>query len=183
MDLPFATAEADIEGLTLRALFHTDELTLTADLLTADTRLSDVLNSSLPTVEVRPLQVRWNRGGSSVDLDSPHALMEKDHILFVIPVTEPSRPSHGSTANWRSMSTLPCWASLGPYTLTGTVHVDANRDPRVALRLLDKQFVPLTDVSLTTAGGDAREYSTIVINRKRIDMLALLSLGETKSRW
>jgi hypothetical protein len=183
MYMPAVTPEIDYTASTLSALFHTDELTLTAELLTSDTRLSDYLNSSLSTVDVRPLQVRRNRTESSIDLDAPHAIMEKDHILFVIPVSEPSRMTMQGHHEWRQMTKLPCWASLGPYTLTGTIHLDSDRDPRVALRLLDKQFLPITDVKLTTVTGEERDYSAVIVNRTHLDMLALLSLGEARRRW
>ena len=163
---------------TLRAMFYTDELTLTAEIASPDTRLSDYLNSSLSTLDIRPILVRWNRTGSSVDLSAPHAILEKDHVLFVTPIAEPLRYGLSDSDSRRRMATLPCWASLGPYTLTGMIYLDAERDPRTALRLLDKQFLPLTEVTLATASDEVREYGALIVNRKHLDMLALTSLGE-----
>jgi hypothetical protein len=165
---------------TLRAMFYTDELTLTAEIASPDCRLSDYLNSSLSTLDIRPILVRWNRNGSSVDLAAPHAIIEKDHVLFVTPIAEPLRYRDSDSDSCKRTVTIPCWASLGPYTLTGTIHLDAERDPRMALRLLDKQFLPLTDVTLETADGEVREYGALIVNRKHLDMLALKSLGDNR---
>ena len=168
---------------TLTAEFHTDELTIHAQIDSPEGRLSDHLNGSLSTVDVQPVAVTWNRTGAAIEVQAPHAIIDKAHVLFVVPTREPHKTGGPGTGSWRRMNTLPCWASVGPFTLTGTIHLDPERgDPRIALRLLEKLFLPLTDVRLTQANGETKEYGALLVNRKKIDMLALLSLGQT-SRW
>ena len=177
MDTAVIERIADEHGTkTLIAEFHTHELTVGAQIDSPEGRLSDHLNGSVSMVAVQPLYVTQNRTGESIELETSHAIIEKDHVLFVVPIAEPPRPSGPGTISWRRTNTLPCWASIGPFKVNGTIHLDAERgDPRIALRLIDRRFLPLTNVRMTGANGETREYSAVLVNRTHIDMLALLS--------
>jgi predicted metal-dependent phosphotriesterase family hydrolase len=52
-------------------------------------------------------------------------------------------------------------AVAGRHSLTGTIHMDVSKDARIALRLLEKKFVALTDVSIASSDGDTQDYRTV----------------------
>jgi hypothetical protein len=62
---------------------------------------------------------------------------------------------------------------VGPYRVIGNLHTEAGRDPHIALRAFDKQFLPLTDVIVSYPDGATREYPAIIVNREHVDFLAL----------
>ena len=82
---------------------------------------------------------------------------------------------HMSASNpaWKPTTGQRCWAGIGPYRVIGIIHTDAGRDPSISLRLLDKQFVPLTDTSVVFPDGSTHAYPTVIINRYHLDVLAL----------
>ncbi len=47
----------------------------------------------------------------------------------------------------------------------------------MALRLLDKNYVPVTDVTITLPNGSTREVPTVLVNRSRLDVLTLELAG------
>ena len=69
---------------------------------------------------------------------------------------------------------MRCWISLGPYTVTATIHLHPGLEPRIALSRLDRTFITLTDAAVSSQ-AQSREYQTLVVNRRHIDMLALLT--------
>lgn len=163
------------EGLyTSEALFYTEHFVIRAQVVTPERRLSDYLNSSLPSAEIRPRGVHRVLTGNGVDLSNSRASITKAHLLFVIPVAEPEPLSvEGARA---TSFTVPrrCWAAFGRYALKGRIHVDPQRETRLILRSLESsQFVPFTDVSITYPDGQTHEYSTVIVNRAHLEIFAL----------
>jgi hypothetical protein len=157
--------------------FYTEHFVVQARLSSPERRLSDHLNGSLKTVDVRPISALQVSTGVAADLARSHAQLTKARILFVVPIAEPDRPSGQSNAAWKVTSKYGGWAGVGPYSISGTIHTDAGRDPQIALRLLDKQFLPFTGVSITFPDGETRSFPTIIVNRQYLDLLALEGAG------
>lgn len=158
---------------TFTAQFYTDHVIVHAELTSPELRLSDHLNSSLAAVEVRPSRVDRISNNASVEFDGSYGPLTKHGVLFVVPIAEPARPQGTANFAWKQMMTRRCWLSLGRHSLTGTIHMDVSKDARIALRLLEKKFVALTDVSIASSDGDTQDYRTVLVNREQIALLAL----------
>jgi hypothetical protein len=153
--------------------FYTEHFVVQAKLSIPERRLSDHLNGSVTTVDVRPVSALQLGTGVEADLGRSFAQLTKARILFVVPITEPDRPTGQSNAAWKATSKYGGWAGVGPYSISGTIHTDARRDPQIALRLLDKQFLPFTGVTIMFPDGETRNFPTILVNRQHLDLLAL----------
>lgn len=153
--------------------FYTEHFVVQTKLSSPERRLSDHLNGSLATVDVRPVSALQLSTGVAADLGRTHAQLTKVRILFVVPITEPERVSGQSNAAWKATSKYAAWAGVGPYSISGTIHTDAGRDPQIALRLLDKQFLPFTGVTIMFPDGDTKSFPTVIVNRQHLDLLAL----------
>lgn len=103
--------------------------------------------------------------------------MTKASILLAIPIAEPARPQQRDYAAWRPTAKLACWAGVGAYRVWAWIHTENGRDPHMALRLLDKNYVPVTDVTITLPNGSTREVSTVLFKRSRPDVLTLELAG------
>ena len=160
---------------TFTSEFYTEHFIVQAKLSSPERRLSDQLNGALATVDVRPISALQVATGAGADLTRSHAQITKARVLFVIPIAEPERLVGQSNAAWKVTSKYAAWAGVGPYTISGTIHTDAGRDPSIALRLLDKQFLPFTAVSILFPSGETRKFPTIIVNRQHLDLLALES--------
>ena len=154
------------------AEFYTEHLVVQARLTSPEIRLSDHLNSSVSTVDLRPLAVT-QRNGSQIDLSGSHAPVTKDRVLFVAPVSEPERLRGASNAAWRQTTKHSCWVGMGGYSLSGTLHLESGRDPHISMRMLDKQFLAATDVTVVAPDGVSRHFPALLVNRLHIDLLAL----------
>lgn len=153
--------------------FFTAHRIVHADLTGAELRLSDCLNSSKETVDIQPSYLTNSDEGDRVDFDRGFGTLNKSGLLFVVPLVEPKRLPSAGNASWKATKRNACWAGIGPYQIAGTIHTEAGRDPRIALRLLDKQFVPLTDVKITLPDRNIREFPTIIVNRTHLEVLAV----------
>lgn len=174
LDLDHAATDRGV--WTFTSAFYTDHLVVQARLSSPERRLSDHLNGSRSTVELRPLSV-WQRAtGRTTEPAPSHGQLTKSRILFVVPLAEPDRPSGRRHAAWRATSQYHGWASVGPYSLHGTIHTDAGRDPQLALRLLDQPFLPVTGVTITFPDGQTHAVPTVIVNRHHLDLLALEGL-------
>jgi hypothetical protein len=69
--------------------------------------------------------------------------------------------------------TRDCRLGVGPYEITGKVHTEPGRDVRVSLRVLDRQFLPVTQATLRFPDGVERGYPVVLVNRNHVDVLAL----------
>lgn len=162
------------DGLyTINAEFYTQHLTIGGEIRSPEPRLSDLLNSSAPTLDLKPLNVNRPGSGGHVDLTGSYAHVTKSRVLFVIPLCEPRRPQGQMNTAWKQTVGRRCWAALGSYTLCGTLHTEVEADDRFLLRLLDRQFVPITQAVVTSPDGTARDYSAVIVNRAHLDLLAL----------
>ena len=173
LDLDQAGSDTGIYAFTSE--FYTEHFVVQAKLSSPERRLSDHLNGALATVDVRPISAMQVGTGEAADLARSHAQITKARVLFVIPIAEPDRPAGQNNAAWKATSKYGAWAGVGPYSISATIHTDAGRDPQIALRLLDKQFLPFTGVSILFPNGETRKYPTIIVNRQHLDLLALES--------
>lgn len=153
--------------------FYTEHYVVKARLLCPERRLSDHLNGAVGTVDVRPLSAVHVDTEVETPLGRSFAQLNKGRILFVVPVSEPDRPTNGSNAAWKVTAKYEAWAGIGRYSIDGTIHTDAGRDPQIALRLLGAQFLPITGPTITFPNGEARNFPTVIINRQHLDILAL----------
>ena len=94
-------------------------------------------------------------------------------MLFVVPLQEPERPAHAANAAWKPTMPRRCWAGLGPYTLSGTIHIQQGHDPAAHVRLFDKQFLPLTQARIKFPDGTVSTYGTVIVNRFHLDVVAI----------
>ena len=163
------------EGLyAIEAAFYTDHLVIRGEIISPDMRLSDHLNSSVPSVEVRPLSMHRIDSGSRVDFPSSHAHIYKAHLLFILPVSEPARPDRHNNAAWTRTTVKRCWAGVGRYTVHGQIHVEMGRDQRHILRSLDhRQFIPVTSATMVLPDGQVQDCNAIIVNRNALEMVAL----------
>jgi len=162
---------------TSEALFFTEHFVIRGQVVSPERRLSDYLNSSLTSVEIRPRSVQRILSGGGVDLGNSHAHLTKAHLLFIMPIDEPEPPS-SDPSSLRPTTQRRCWAAFGRYTLKGKMHAEHNRESRLILRSLERnQFIPFTDVSVTYPDGQTHEYATVIVNRAHLEVLALEDLA------
>src|SRR5947209_8124045 len=81
--------------------FYTDHFLVRARLSSPERRLSDHLNGSVTSVDIRPVSALHLSTGVAADLGRMHAQITKARILFVVPIAEPDRPSGQSNAAWK----------------------------------------------------------------------------------
>lgn len=175
MRLHAADESAPEEGLTsIEAEFYTEQFVVRGELTSPEMRLSDHLNSSTATLELKPTGVQRSLSGLRVNVAGGFAYISKSHLLFVLPIQEPAAPpAEASNSRVRTI-TQTCWAGIGRYSLLGHLHMEAGRNPRLFLRSLEqRQFLPFTDARLIFPDGATREYPMVVVNRFQIEMLAL----------
>ena len=163
------------EGLcVITAQFFTPHLLIQGEVISPDPRLSDHLNSPTSTFEVSPTRVERLKGAAEIELTGTDIYVSKAHLQFVLP-----SPHAGGAVQkelWLETLTQTCWASIGPYTITGKLHMEASRNPRFFLRSLERrQFLPLTDVRLTFPDGTEREFPAVIVNRFHMEILSLQS--------
>jgi hypothetical protein len=157
---------------TIHAEFFTEHLAVGGEISSPEARLSDLLNSSAPTLDMSPLYVARAAGGQ-VDVAGRVAHVNKSRLLFVVPISEPPRPQGSRNAAWRETQKWRCWGALGAYSLVGTLHTDLGADPRFLLRLLDLQFAPFTAATVTFPNGTVRDYPVVIVNRHYLEFLSL----------
>jgi hypothetical protein len=161
-------------GYLFRADFYTPHRVIGAELVTPEPRLTDHLNSSLPIVDVRAMTI-VQRGGINIELARSASHLLKSFIIFVVPLSEPSAVETEGNPHWQQRTKRRCRMGATLYQITGNIHTEPLPDPRAALRALDQQFVPVTEVTLSQPDGTAQDYPVIIVNRLNLDMLALSS--------
>lgn len=165
------------EVFTIEAEFVTEHLKIWGELRSPEGRLSDHLNSSSTSIEIQPFSVERVFSGEQIELAGSHAHITKDHLLFIVPITEPDDRPNGNNGAWTRLMAKRCWAAFGRYSLSGIVHVEAGWDPRLMLRSLSqKQFIPFTEVTIGNPDGTSREHRTAIVNRACLELLALRDL-------
>lgn len=162
------------EGLhALRAEFYTEHLVMQAEIVSADARLSDHLNSSIDTIHVRPLHTE-RFDGTRIHINVTHASIAKAHLLFIFPLTEPETGSRTDNSAWMFTLTRPVWGAVGRYQISGKIHTEVGRDPRQLLRSFDeKQFFPITDGAVLMPDDSVRYHPTVLVNRAHMEILAI----------
>lgn len=163
----------DAHVYSFMAEFLTDQRAIRAELTSPEIRLSDHLNSSTTSVDIRPSSVTHGALGPHIDLPGTSALLTKALVRLVIPIAEPERPRGAGNAAWKPTVQRNCWMGIGAYRVDGTIHTEAGRDPHRVLRLLDKQFLPVTRATVSYPDGTSHEYDTVIVNRFHLDMLAI----------
>ncbi|HZU13531.1 MAG TPA: hypothetical protein VFB58_11890 [Chloroflexota bacterium] len=142
----------------------TDYRAVETRFISPEIRLSDALNSSVPTVEVDAVE------GLPLPGAPQGAIISKASVLYMVPLAEPERPRG---ALWRVTAKHHIWLAIGPYEIAGIIHLDVGVDPLVALRLLDRTFVPITEARIEHTSGAVADYDVVLINRERAAILAL----------
>lgn len=155
------------------AEFFTEHRIVQAELRSPEIRLSDHLNSTTATVDLRPSYVAKAHEAGHVDLGGLHGHLIKGRLLFVVPITEPDRPRGADNVAWKRTTAHMCWAGVGAYSIAGKIHTEAGVDPRMAQRLLDRRFLPLTEATMTFPDGSARACATVIVNCTHLDLLAV----------
>jgi hypothetical protein len=123
---------------------------------------------------MRPIHAETTAGRQIAASD--FGQLTKARILFAIPLDGPDSPRRPDVPAWLTSPAWPCYAGLGPYHITGKLHLETGRDPRVALRLITKPFLPITGATVTFPSGETRAYATIIVNRAHLDMLTFHGL-------
>jgi hypothetical protein len=165
------------EGLhRMEAQFYTEHLVIQGEVTSPETRISDYLNGSAHSVDIHPVEVRLS-SGSVRDLSDTVAHLTKAQVMFVVPTFEPM-PSREPTA-WSWYLKYRCWAAVGRFHLTGNVHAENYRDPKLLLRALEqRQFLPFSDAEITHPDGTVVPHDVVIVNRWHLDMLSV-----PKPRW
>jgi hypothetical protein len=158
---------------TIHAEFITEHLSVGGEVSGPEARLSDVLNSSVPSVGFKPLSVTRGSIGGQIDLSGSYAHLTKSRLLFVVPVREPERTRGHGNAAWKQTAQRRCWVGIGPYSLVGTLHTEVGVDPRFYLRLMENQFIPIANAAITFPNGSVCDYPVVIVNRAHVDLLAL----------
>ncbi len=168
----------------LRASIHpfeaelfTEHWVIQGKLSSPESRLSDQLNGFLPALDLQVDYITDVRSGARENCRCGTGYVTKASILLAIPIAEPTRPQHTDNAAWRPTAKRACWAGIGAYRVRGWIHTENGRDPHMALRLLDKDYLPVTDVTITLPDGSTREVPTVLVNRSRLDVLTLELAG------
>ena len=73
--------------------FYTEHFLVHARLSSPERRLSDHLNGSVASVDIRPISALQLGTGVAAELGRTHAQITKARILFVVPIAEPDRPT------------------------------------------------------------------------------------------
>jgi len=161
---------------TIEGEFYTEHLVVLGRLACPESRLSDHLNSATTTFDLSPARVQRSLTGLRVNVTGNRAYITKSHLLFVLPVLEPTDIRSGANPRWTPTLTQTCWAGVGRYSLVGSAHMAAEQNPRLFMRSLEqRRFLPLTDVKLTFPDGAVKEYATVIVNRHHVELLALQS--------
>lgn len=168
---PSSNRAGDEAPFTFVAEFFTVHRVVRAELSSAERRLSDHLNSSLPRTDIHPLSADGNHG--PIDLSAGFGQLTKAHVLLVVPLEEPVRSPGLAQTPWKPMLQRQCWVGIGPYTISGTIHTEVGYAPSVALRMLDKQFLPLTHATLRRPDGTEHTHDIVIVNRYYADVLVL----------
>jgi hypothetical protein len=157
-DLHWFTADLYLESGILRA-----------EMVSPERRLSDHLNGFLPCVDVVPIIAPDH---SSKDERDYYGFVTKESLLFaVLPSSDPTPRSAGSNPAWRPTVKRSCGARIRRWTISGCVHFDSRHVSEASLRLMDKQFIPVTDATVTEGGEVLCRDAVVIINRFRVDVL------------
>ncbi|MDQ2743403.1 MAG: hypothetical protein M3Z66_14075 [Chloroflexota bacterium] len=159
------------------AELFTEHWVIHGKLSSPESRLSDQLNGFLPALDLDVDYIADVRSGAREDCGCGTGYVTKASILLAIPIAEPARPQQTDNAAWRPTAKRACWAGVGAYRVRGWIHTENGRDPHMALRLLDKNYPPVTEVTITLPNGSTREVPTVLVNRSRLDVLTLELAG------
>jgi hypothetical protein len=170
MDEGVEQREGD-EPSAVVAEFHTAELVVVGEVSGLEGRFSDFLNISDTSIEVKPKSIQLRRTGERVDLDTRHAVLDKEQLLLVTGTMDPQH--HADPFTWRETQGCQCWLSLGLFVVTATIHLHPDLDPRTALSRLDSHFISLTGAAVRSPES-TREYGLVFVNRRHVSMLTLL---------
>jgi len=162
---------------TFEAEFFTDHLIIRGETWGPDSRLSDHVNSTSASIDLRPLSVvRLGDAKTTISTDGTTASLAKRHLLLILPLTEEIRGPGGNSA-WAPVTLHRAWAIVGDYEVAGMVATDQGvNDDRIALRQLEqKRFLAFNAATITGPGGEKRECRTVIVNGERMEFLALVS--------
>lgn len=149
---------------------YTDAYVVRGSIATRQRRVTDILNLAEEGFIVLEDALLEEFGHRSRGLSAPFAQVNLGAVLFAVadtlvePVPELRTPKVTQSA----------LISIPPFTVTGQVHLLAERDLRVALGELTGRFVPVTEAAFwSDSAGEPRTTATMVaVNHARAQILA-----------
>lgn len=154
--------------------------TLRVDMVSPERRLSDYLNGFLPCVDVQPSGAEAPVNETAISYSDP-GCVTKTSLLFVIPVVEPTRQSGSSNPAWRATVKRGCRAEIGRWSISGHIHLETANVSAGSLRLLEKQFMPITGATIARDGEVVSTDVVAIVNRFRVDALFVESVPSAYS--
>lgn len=100
-----------------------------------------------------------------------HATINLGNVLFAMPIEEPGAPRPGDPNAHVRKEPNRVEIGIGPYTVTGNIHLLGGSTPREALRLLRSRFFAVTQVTLRQVDRPAfhEEHPVVFVNRGAVD--------------
>jgi len=161
---------------TFEAEFFTDHLIIRGETWGPDSRLWDHINSTAASIDLHPLAVqRIDEQVVPISTEGSNASLAKSHLLLILPLSDEIRMP-ADAAGWSPVVPRSAWALVGQYAVAGTVAIDRGvNDHRIALRHLEqKPFLSFSGATITGPGGRVRQCRTVIVNRERMELLALV---------
>jgi hypothetical protein len=169
--------EASLPAGTTRAEFCTGRYRTTADVLTGDRRLLDVMRDTTRNyLEVRRLRV------CAMDSDAPEAeytdgLINKSEVDWVAVRAEPSRAA-GRLYAFVKKTPVHVTFLLGSHSIEGNVFVDTiSTDPVMYfLRGVEKsaeRFLAVASATISTSDGETDSAGLVIVNRNAVRLFSV----------
>jgi hypothetical protein len=174
-----AGLEARLPAGTTRADFCTGRFRTTADVLTGERRLLDVLrDTTRHYLDVRRLRVLPSEALDAVPVEYTEGLLHKADIDWVAVRAEPPR-AEGRLYSLVKKSPVRVALVLGEHRIEGNVFVEnASTDPvSFFLRGVEKsseRFVAVTGASISSASGHVDEAGLVIVNRGAIRIFSVV---------
>ena len=159
------------ELVRIELTLYTDALIAHGAVLTAQRRVSDILNQSETPYLVLESVTVTDHSGRVQPIAADVAQINLDAVLFAA-VDEPAESAPGlRTAKIKRVAII----SIPPYRVTGTLHLLAgSTNLREALVDLKGRFLPVTDASFEapSVGVAAHRALMLAVNHQRAQILA-----------
>lgn len=173
-------AEAPLPAGTTRADFCTGRFRTTADVLTGERRLLDVLrDTTRHYLDVRRLRVVPTEALDQQPVDYAEGLLHKADVDWVAVRAEPPR-AEGRLYAFVKKSPVRVALVLGEHRIEGNVFVEnASTDPvSFFLRGVEKssseRFVAVTGANISSANGDVDAAGLVIVNRGAIRIFSVV---------
>lgn len=175
MSIRNSDGESGLPGVSsMEAEFYTEHFMVRGTLTSPDFRLSDHLNSPTATFELSPSLVHRILSGPQMPITGRRTYITKSHVLFVLPDREIAPTDPLGEPLRSETQTHRCLVGVGRHTITGDLHIDPDKNPRLLLRSLEeRRFIPFTKSTVTFPDGTRRDAPTAIVNRAHIELLTV----------